>query len=355
MVDHLQPVLEAGTAVRDLREVVLPERLLAVPEEGAVVGRDHGERVGAHRVPEHAVVRGVAGRRRVDVLRALEAGLCEVVYRPEEVLRARLTPDAPALLARTADRLDRLAAGDVDDVERRGGDSRELDGSVRRLALELGRPRDRVVDRLGVPLGERLADEDVDRVTVLGVNHHERAARRGDLHRAEERLVVDLQDVLVGHEELVRGDALLGQRGELLQPFLVGEIGDRDVEAVVDQCLAVRLRVPSLEGLRERLALSLDAEVHVAGRAAAGRRPLAGLEVVDRDRAAERHVEMGVRVDAARQDVLPARVDRPFGRDVEVGADERDALALDEDVGDEVVGGGDDAPSADQDGHRLRV
>src|SRR4029079_11794591 len=97
--------LEAGAAVGDLREVVLAERLLPVPEEGAVVGRDRGERVGAHRVPQHGVFRRVARGRGVDVLRTLEVRLREVVNRPEEVLRARLTPDVPAELAGAADRL----------------------------------------------------------------------------------------------------------------------------------------------------------------------------------------------------------------------------------------------------------
>ena len=147
-----------------------------------------------------------------------------------------------------------------------------------------------------------------------------------------------------------------GSVGELLEPLRLAQVGDRDVEAVVDQRLAVRLRVPALERLGERLALSLDAEVDVAGRAAARRGPLARLEVVDRDRAAERHVEMRVRVDAARQDVLAAarRSSRSAATSRSV-ADQRDALALDEDVGDVVVGGGDDAPSPDQDRHRLRV
>ena len=175
VVDHLQPVLEAGPAVRDLGEVVPAERLLAVPEERAVVGRDRRERVGAHGVPEHLVVRRVARGRRVDVLRALEVRPLRGRQSTEEVLRARLAPDVPALLAGAADRLDRLAAGDVDDVERAAGDARELDRAVRRLALELGRPRERVVDRRGVAARERLADEDVDRVPVLGVHHHERA------------------------------------------------------------------------------------------------------------------------------------------------------------------------------------
>ena len=77
----------------------------------------------------------------------------------------------------SGDRLDRLLARDVDDVERGTGDARELDRAVRRLALGLGRARERVPVRLGVPVGERALDEHVDRVAVLGVHHHERAGR----------------------------------------------------------------------------------------------------------------------------------------------------------------------------------
>ena len=119
VVDHVQPVLEPRPAVRDLGEVVLAERLLAVPEERAVVGRDRGEHVGAHGVPEHVLVRLVPRRRRVDVLAALEVRPLEERLVDEEVLRAALAPDRPALLARERDRVERLLAGDVDDVERR--------------------------------------------------------------------------------------------------------------------------------------------------------------------------------------------------------------------------------------------
>ena len=120
-------------------------------------------------------------------------------------------------VARERDRLDRLLARDVDDVQRAAGDARELDRAVRRLALGLGRAGERVPVRLGLAVRERLLHEHVDRVAVLGVHHHERAGHGGDLHRAEERLVVDLQRALVGHEELVGGDALVGQRRELLE------------------------------------------------------------------------------------------------------------------------------------------
>ena len=298
VVDHVQPVLEPRPAVRNLREVVAAERLLLAPGEGAVVGRDRAQDVRAHGVPEHVLVRLVARRRRVDVLGALEVRLLEMRVVDEEVLRAGLAPHVPALLARELDRLDRLLAGDVDDVERAAGDAGQLDRAVRRLALGLGRPGERVVLRLGLALRERLLHEHVDRVAVLGVHHHERARLGRDLHRLEERLVVDHQRALVGHEELVGGDPLVGQRRELLERAAVLQVGDGDVVAHVDQLLALGLRLPVGERVAEARAGSLDAEVDVRGRAAAGRSALARLDVVDRRRAAERHVEMRVRIDA---------------------------------------------------------
>ena len=105
----------------------------------------------------------------------------------------------------------------MDDVERSARDPGQLDRSIRRLAFELGRAGQRVVARRGVPGRERLAHEHVDRVAVLGMHHHERACLGGDLHRPEERLVVDHQRALVGHEQLVGRDALVRQRRELLE------------------------------------------------------------------------------------------------------------------------------------------
>jgi len=95
----------------------------------------------------------------------------------------------------------------------------------------------------------------------------------------------------------------------------------------------------------------LDDEVDVTRRAAERGRRLPGLDVVDRHRSTERHVQMRVRVDAARQDVLAARVDHLVRRDVQRLADQGDALTLDEDVGDVVVRRGDHAATLDQHRH----
>ena len=70
------------------------------------------------------------------------------------------------------------------------------------------------------------------------------------------------------------------------------------------------------------------------------------------DRAAERHVEVGVRVDArpGARTCRVASIDA-VGLDVERLADQRDPLAVDEDVGDVVVRRGDDAAALDQNRH----
>ena len=124
------------------------------------------------------------------------------------------------------------------------------------------------------------------------------------------------------------------------------------MEAHVDDRLAVALRVPVGERLGEGLPLPLDAEVDVARRAAERRGGVARRHVVDRRRAAERHVEVRVRVDETGEHELAGRVDHRVGGHVEGLADQGDPLAVDEDVGDVVVGRRDDTAALDQHGHR---
>ena len=101
----------------------------------------------------------------------------------------------------------------------------------------------------------------------------------------------------------------------------------------------------------QRLAAVLDGEVDDRGRAAVGRGDGPRLEVVGRRRSPERHVEVGVDVDAAGQHQLAGRVDDPIGREVERGTDHRDALTVDEDVADVQIRRGHDCPALDENAH----
>ena len=73
------------------------------------------------------------------------------------------------------------------------------------------------------------------------------------------------------------------------------------------------LRHPVVERVPHRLAAVLDGEVDEAGGAAERGGDRAGLEVVGRVGAAERHVEVRVHVDAAGHHVLARGVDRALG------------------------------------------
>ena len=113
---------------------------------------------------------------------------------------------------------------------------------------------------------KRLLDEHVDHVAVLRVHHHERTGLGRDLHRAEERLVVDHERALVGHEELVGRDALLREPRELLERPAFAKIGDGHVVAHVDHLPALGLPAPLVECSREGRAGRLNDEVDVARR-----------------------------------------------------------------------------------------
>jgi hypothetical protein len=114
--------------------------------------------------------------------------------------------------------------------------------------------------------------------------------------------------------------------------------------------------MPGVQRPLQRRALALYREVHDRRRAAPGGRPGAGLEIVGGERAAERHLKVGVHVDAARQDVPAGRVQRPVGRGGQGagvrGIEERgDGLAVDEHVGCDGPGGSDNRATADEGAH----
>ncbi len=146
---------------------------------------------------------------------------------------------------------------------------------------------------------------------------------------------------------------MLGQSGELIERSCRTQIGDSDVVAHVDHLLPCGLRVPDRERVAEALAPGLDAEVDVTGRSAKSRRGLPALDVVDRHGAPERHVEMRVGIDAARQHEPSTSIDRAVGFELERLADPGDPFALDEDVRNVIVRRGHDATALDQDRHEC--
>jgi hypothetical protein len=118
--------------------------------------------------------------------------------------------------------------------------------------------------------------------------------------------------------------------------------------------------VPGVEAGAHRGALRLDREIDEGGRAAVRGRDGARLEIVGGRGAAEGHIEVGVRVDAARHDVFARgindAIDLVGARDLlrRVGEGDDDAL-LDPDVGGEGVDRGHDGAVLYQRSHALSL
>ena len=224
---------------------------------------------------------------------------------------------------------------------------------MRRLRLGLLGPGERVVLRIGLAAGERLAHQHVDGDAVLGVHHHQRARFRGVLHGPQDLAVVGVEHPGVRHEHLEAGDALVvDEVGHRLQRGLV-HLTDDLVERVVDVALARGFLVAGSERLVHVEADGLRCEVDDRGDPAPRRSARAGVEVVGGDRAAERqrHVDMGV--DATGDDVLAGGVDDGVADDAQGAGltrreDRRDRLAVDQHVGLAATDRGDDRAAGDQ-------
>jgi hypothetical protein len=313
VMDQRQARLDAGGTIGDLAEVVLPQLLLLDHAEGAMVGRDHLQIVLREPLPQHVLVPSLAQRGRHHVLGALEAGLLVVVVTEEQVLRAGLGVGRQPQVARLLHLLERVRRREMNDVDRHAGHLGERDGAASGLPFRPRRPREGVVLRRRLPPAQRLLHQLVDHAAVLGVHADEAAVLPRPLQRAEDRLVVHHEDARIGHEQLEAGDPLVAHHPIHLAEPGVLELGQDHVEAVVDHCPAIGPLPPVVQRMPHRLAAVLDGEIDDAGGAAEGSGHGARLEVVGRGGATERHVQVGVNVDAARHDVLPRGVDRAVG------------------------------------------
>ena len=313
LVQQVHPVLHAGHPVGDLGEVAAAEFLLLLEAERAVVGGHHGQVVGAQPAPQRALVLPRPQRRRGHVLGALEVRPGQVVQGQVQVLRAGLGEHVLAGVPGLGDRLQRLGGRQVHDVQRGAGHLGQGDRPVGGLGLQLRRPGQAVLHRVGPPRGQRLGHQLVDRDAVLRVHHDHRAGVRGPQHGPQDLAVGGVEHARVGHEHLEAVHARADAGLHLLERGVV-DVGDDHVEAVVDRAVAVRLRVPLVQRGQQRGALGLDREVDDRGGAAPGGGPGPGLEGVRRERAAERHLHVRVHVDAAGQHVPPGGVEHPVRR-----------------------------------------
>ena len=239
------------------------------------------------------------------------------------------------------DLLHGLARGDVDDEDRCLHDLRQRDGAVGRLALGGRAVGDAEARRADVARPLHAVGEPADAVVVLAVDHDKGVVLLGRGQHVENLHVLQLQP-LVGHVDLEAGVAVLDQGRQLLAQHLGRRVGQDQVEAVVQNRLALGPAVIPLDRLAQALALHLAGEGDDRRGAAAGRGDRGRFEVVGELGAAERRLaDVAMTLDAARQDEATGCIDHVVGgRDGDVVGQGGDPAILHRDVGDEGVGSG---------------
>ena len=190
--------------------------------------------------------------------------------------------------------------------------------------------------------------EPPDALGVLRVHHDHpaRAARRGQ--HVEDLAVVELE-VVVGHVDLERGDAVADESGKLLPADLRVRVGHDEVEGVVDDGTAVGTPAIVVHRPPQALAPELDGERDDGGGPAGGGGAGTGVEIVRAHRTVERAlVQVAMGVDPARSHGAARRVDDSTGA-FEAIRESGDAPVADPDVAFHHVGRGGDTPAADDD------
>ena len=111
MIKQLQAVLDAGTTIGNLGEIVLAKRLLISKAEWTMVRRHYLQAVPAKALPKLWLIAPLAQWRREDILCALPARIDDVLEREQEILRTGLSEGGQAAVARLAHLVQRVFAG----------------------------------------------------------------------------------------------------------------------------------------------------------------------------------------------------------------------------------------------------
>src|SRR5207247_11015329 len=141
------------------------------------------------------------------------------------------------------------------------------------------------------------------RASVLAMDANHPAILCGSLQGIEDAGIVQHEHAGVSHEKLKAGNALAHQRIHFLQ-LRIAQLSNNAMKCIIADCFLRRLLHPRIKSRSQKLSFVLDSEINQRCRSAKCRRSRASLEVVGAGSAADRHVQMGMDMNAARTDML---------------------------------------------------
>ena len=305
---HLHAVLDAGRAVGDRAEIVFTHGFL-VSAEAAVIGCRRLQVARLQTMPHQLLVLFRAERRAHDVRRGdLEVGVAIHGIVDEQVTGQYLAVDPLSFVTGTRNRFERLSAGVVHDIQRRAQHLGDANRAIGSLALDLGRPRQRMGFGPRDALFEQLFLQAEHELAVFGMHGRYRAEFQRTRKAVHEYFVVGHDGALVRHEVLEAVDAVIAnQRAHVLVDAVVPP-GHGNVERIVGHRFLGPV-APLVIGLEQVLLRIRNGEVDDHRRAAREARGRARVEILGRHGAHEWQLHVRVRVDPAGHYELSARVD----------------------------------------------
>ena len=220
----------------------------------------------------------------------------------DQILRTGFTKHLEAALLRAADLFHRFAVGDVDDHHGNVDQLGKRNGAMGGFTFDDNRPGCAVEMRRGLAASLEAIGEETDGIEILGVDHDQRAGLAGNRHHLEDLAIAERQ-ILIGHEHLERGVAVLDQGRELLAENLLGRVRYDQVETDVDVAIAIGLGVIVPYRLTQAVSAFLQTERQHRGVATEGGGAGAAFEIVGHDDAGPARLgKVDVAVDAAGQD-----------------------------------------------------
>src|SRR5215470_18074268 len=179
MVEKLETIFDAGTAIGNFGEVVFAESLLVFEAERTVVGGDNLQVIVFEAVPQFREIFLFAKRRRENVFGAFEAGPPEFVDREQKVLRAGFREGGDAAATSFANLAKSVFGREMDDVDGGMRNLSKSDGAIDRFGFGDGWTSEGVVDGSGFAVSESLLNHDIDDTAIFGVHANERAVLGG--------------------------------------------------------------------------------------------------------------------------------------------------------------------------------
>ena len=222
-----------------------------------------------------------------------------------QILRTGLRIDGIALVLCPGHSLDAAFVRQMDDIQRCAGGFCPGDGTLVCLFFHKFRTGCVMIPGIRLALCQKLLCEGVDDLVVLCVYLDQCA------HFF--RLLQDLIEHTVGHAEVIhhehlkRRHAVVHRIGDGVQQS-AAHILDCHVEGIIHGSLRCAEGIPALDGIHHRFPEILENKVKYGGGPAAGCGSCAGEIAVGRDRSAERHRQMGMRINRTRQHQLSAGI-----------------------------------------------